>query len=199
MRVGTLTALTAAVACIASEAATSPTVARVEVTKRVEANKTHTLVHEVVVDAPIEAVWTAISTPEGWMTWAVPVAWMRKDRTDILETSYDSTAKIGSAGTIQQQFLAQIPGRMLAFRTVKAPAGFPNWETYQLVSSVFELESVGQSGTRVRLTGVGYPDTPAGKQLLEFFEKGNLASLESLHLRFAEGPANWQKRLARPE
>ena len=166
------------------------------VARHMEADGTHTLVHEVVVEAPAKEVWAAISTAEGWKTWAVPVAWVPPGQADILETSYNPAAKAGDAETIQQRFLVRIPGRLLAFRTVKAPAKFPHWDAYQRVSSVFELEPVGTARTKVRLTGVGYPDTPAGKQLVSFFERGNSASLEWLRTRFIEGPADWSKRLA---
>lgn len=168
----------------------------VSVAKHIEADGTHTLVHEVVVDAPAGEVWAAISTAEGWKTWAVPVAWMPPGNPDILETSYNPAARPGSPETIQQRFLARIPGRLLAFRTVKAPAKFPHWEAYRLVSSIFELEPLGPAKTKVRLTGVGYPDSPAGKQLIGFFERGNSASLEWLRTRFIEGPADWSTRLA---
>lgn len=168
----------------------------VSVTKRMEADGTHTLVHEVIVDAPARQVWAAISTADGWKTWAVPVAWMPPGQADVLETSYNPAAKQGDRETIQHRFLVRIPGRLLAFRTIKAPPKFPNWDTYQLVSSVFELEPMGSGKTRVRLTGVGYPDNPAGKQLVSFFERGNSASLEWLRARFIEGPADWPKRLA---
>ena len=176
----------------------APTMAQnaVSVAKHVEPDGTHTLVHEVIVDAPAREVWAAISTAEGWKTWAVPVAWVPPGQSDILETSYNPAAKPGDPETIQQRFLARIPGRLLAFRTVKAPAKFPHWEAYQLVSSVFELEQSGPKRTKVRLTGVGYPDSPAGKQLISFFERGNSASLEWLRARFIEGPADWSKRLA---
>ena len=168
----------------------------VSVARHVEADGTHTLIHEVVVDAPAREVWAAISTADGWKTWAVPVAWVPPGQSDILETSYNPAAKPGDPDTIQQRFLARIPGRLLAFRTVKAPAKFPHWDAYQLVSSVFELEPVGAARTKVRLTGVGYSNSPAGQQLVSFFERGNSASLEWLRARFIEGPADWSKRLA---
>ena len=168
----------------------------VSVAKHVEAVGTHTLVHEVIVDAPAPEVWAAISTAEGWKTWAVPVAWVPPGEPDMLETSYNPAARPGDPDTIRQRVLARIPGRLLAFRTVKAPAKFPHREEYQLVSSVFELEQSGPAKTKVRLTGVGYPGSPAGKQLVGFFERGNTASLEWLRARFIEGPADWSKRLA---
>jgi len=165
----------------------------VRVTTSVEADMSRTMVHEVLVDAPVADVWTAISTPQGWMSWAVPAAWISPADPDILETSYDRTEAPGGPGTIQQRFVARIPGRLLVFRTIKAPAGFPHWETYRGVTSLFEIETVGHQ-TRVRLTSTGYPDNDAGRALIAFFERGNAQTLESLQRRFVTGPVDWEKR-----
>jgi uncharacterized protein YndB with AHSA1/START domain len=144
---------------------------------------THLLSHEIVVDAPPAEVWAAISTVEGWKGWAVPVAWSAAP--DLIETSYSPTAKPGDPSTIRQQILLRLPERLLVFRTVKAPAGFRDFETYAKVVSAFELEPAGEGRTRVRLTGTGYADTEAGLRLLGFFERGNQSSLDALKKRFA--------------
>jgi uncharacterized protein YndB with AHSA1/START domain len=144
---------------------------------------THLLSHEVIVDAPPAEVWAAISTVEGWKSWAVPVAWSAAP--DLIETSYSPAARPGDPSTIRQQILLRIPERLLVFRTVRAPAGFPDFDTYAKVVSAFELEPAGEGRTRVRLTGTGYADSEAGRRLLGFFERGNAASLDALKKRFA--------------
>jgi uncharacterized protein YndB with AHSA1/START domain len=146
---------------------------------------THLLVHETVIDAAPADIWAAISTAEGWKSWAVPVAWSTGD---IIETSYSAAATPGDPSTIRQQVLLRVPRRLMVFRTVKAPAGFPDFETYSKVVSVFELEPAGDGRTRVRLTGAGYDDSDAGRRLLGFFEKGNQAALDALKARFAASP-----------
>lgn len=166
---------------------------RVHVTTRVETDRSRTLVHELLVDAAPTEVWAAISTPQGWASWAVPVAWSAPGDPDVLETSYDRAARPGDQTTIQQRFVARVPGRLLVFRTIKAPTGFPHWETYRGVTSVFELEPVNRQ-TRVRLTSVGFPDDDAGRALVKFFERGNAETLEGLRTRFKDGPRDWQKR-----
>jgi len=159
----------------------------VEVETRVESDGSSTMVHTALVEAPPKEVWHAISTAEGWMTWAVPIAWISSVDGDVLETSYDPADSPGSPSTIQHRFLVRIPEKMLAFRTIKAPEGFPHWTTYQEVTSVFELEPAGD-GTLVRLTSTGYPDTAAGRELVAFFERGNAETLEDLHKSFAAKP-----------
>lgn len=156
----------------------------VTMSNRVEADGTTTQVHEITIPAPPEAVWQAITTPEGWMTWAVPLARWVPDEPGVLETSYDTAAEPGGPATIRQRFLFTAPGYVLAFRTIKAPEGFPYWEDYARVLSLFELEPVG-TATRVRLTAAGYPDNEGGRALLGFFAQGNAETLEKLRAAFA--------------
>lgn len=162
----------------------------VKVTKTVEADATTTMVHEVLVDAAPAEVWAAISTGDGWMTWAVPIAWVSPGDPDLIETSYDPAAKPGGPDTIQQRFGSRVAGRSLAFRTVKAPAGFPHWDDYRKVDSLFEIEPAGDQ-TRVRLTSRGYPASDGGRALVGFFEGGNSMALGNLRQRFATGPIDW--------
>jgi uncharacterized protein YndB with AHSA1/START domain len=187
-------ALAAAAPGAAAPGAAAP--APLEPRTIVEADGTRTLVHEILVAAPPAEVWRAISTAEGWTSWAVPLARAVEGEPALLETSYDPAAAPGGPATIRQLFVARIPGRMLAFRTVKAPAGFPDFDIYSKVVSIFELIPQSGGGTLVRLSGVGYPDSEAGRRLIAFFERGNAASLDMLRARFAEGPVDWAEKLA---
>ncbi|MEA3052428.1 MAG: hypothetical protein QOG72_1331 [Sphingomonadales bacterium] len=144
---------------------------------------TYMLSQEVVVDAPRTEVWAAISTAEGWKSWAVPVAW--SPAPDIIETSYAPDAVPGDPSTIRQRILLRLPERLMVFRTVKAPAGFPDFDTYSRVVNAIELEAAGEGRTRIRLTATGYADNEAGRRLLAFFERGNAATFDSLKARFA--------------
>ncbi|WP_114955124.1 SRPBCC family protein [Sphingosinicella terrae] len=153
---------------------------------------THMLVHETVVDAPVEQVWAAIATPQGWREWAVPVAWHPEGEPDIIETSYSPGASPGDPSTIRQRILVAVPGRLVAFRTVKAPDGFPDFDSFSRTTGLFELEPEG-GRTRLRLTGAGYPDSEAGRRLLGFFREGNRVSLERLRQRFVSGPVDWSR------
>lgn len=166
----------------------------VAIAERREADGTLTLVHEVVVLAAQADVWAAISTPEGWRTWAVPAAWLVEGAT--LETSYTPAARPGDPSTIRQHLTAILPGRTLVFRTTRAPDGFPHFETFRRVTHFFELEPAGEGRTRVRLSGAGYADDAAGRQLAGFFRAGNRVSLERLRTRFVSGPLDWPAILA---
>jgi uncharacterized protein YndB with AHSA1/START domain len=161
--------------------------------ERREADGTSTLSHETVIPAAPGEVWTALSTAAGWRTWAVPIAWDAPIEPDTIETSYTPSATPGDPTTIRQLLLARIPGRLLVFRTVKAPDGFPNFETFRRTTGFIELEPVAGGHTRVRITGTGYPDTEAGRQILGFFREGNRVSLDRLRRRFVSGPLDWAR------
>ena len=163
----------------------------VTMAERREADGTTTLTHEVTIPAPAAEVWAAIATAEGWKTWAVPVAWDAPVEPETIETSYNPAARPGDPSTIRQRILARIPGRLIVFRTVKAPDGFPHFETFARTTGFMELERLGERRTRLRLTGTGYPDTEAGRTILGFFRDGNRVSLESLRQRFVSGPRDW--------
>lgn len=152
---------------------------------------TWTLRHETVVDAPVAMVWRAISTAEGWRGWAAPRAWMTEAEPDLIETSYDPDARPGEPATIRHRILASVPERMLAFRTIKAPGGFPDFDAYRRTLSVLEIEPVGESRARVRVIGAGYPDTEAGRRLLGFFRDGNRIVLQRMQQMFVTGPVDW--------
>ncbi|MGZ8998834.1 MAG: SRPBCC family protein [Allosphingosinicella sp.] len=155
------------------------------------------LVHEAMVEAPVADVWNAISTPQGWRSWAVPVAWQQGP--DMLETSYDPAAAAGDGSTIQHRILASIPGRMMVFRTVKAPDGFPHFDSFSRTTAAIELEAEGPARTRVRTVSAGFPDDEAGRQLVGFFREGNRISLDRLRRRFSEGPIDWTTERSRED
>lgn len=181
-----------ALAAVQPAAAAEPAPpAAVSISATTAADRTQVLVHEVVVSAAVAEVWEAVSTAQGWTTWAVPIAWQQGE---FLETAYSTTAQPGDPSTIRQQILDREPGRRLVFRTVKAPEGFPNFEAYRQVVSTIELEPLGEARTRVRLTSAGYPDSEAGRELIGFFREGNRSTLEQLRERFVSGPIDWSRR-----
>ena len=147
------------------------------------------LVHEAVVAAPIAEVYRTMSTAEGWRTWSAPNAWTVPGEPDLIETSYDPAARQGDPRNIRQRMLVRVPDRLIVFRTVQAPPGFPHAEDFFKVTQVLELSPAGDRATRVRLTGIGYPAGEAGNVLVGFFRDGNRTVMERLQQRFASAGA----------
>lgn len=156
-------------------------------------NGTMNLTHEIVVPAPPAEVYRAFATAEGWRGWAVPNAWAAPEDPDVLETGYVPGAGPGDPRNIRQRFILRVPDRLIAFRTIQTPAGFPHADEFKQVTTLVELEPAG-SGTRVRLSGIGYPGGAPGRTLVGFFREGNRTSLEQLRARFVTGPIDWAAR-----
>lgn len=167
--------------------------APVEIEVSTAADGTRTLTHQLVVPAPVDQVYAALTTPEGWRTWAVRSAWVSASDPDLMETSYAPGAGEGDPRNIRQRYLLRVPNRLVAFRTVQAPAGFPHAEEFYRVTHLIELEPAS-GGTRVRLSNIGYPAGAAGDTLIGFFREGNRTSLEQLRARFVSGPIDWSQR-----
>jgi uncharacterized protein YndB with AHSA1/START domain len=152
-----------------------------------EANGSRTLIVEVWVPATPEQVWPAVSTAEGWKSWAVPNAWMAEG---VMETSYTPGAKQGDPANIQHRLTTLIPGTLLAFQTIRTPPGFPHAAAFMGVNQHIELLPDG-TGTRVRLTGSNYPAGAEGTELLGFFQQGNRMTLDKLAARFGLAPLDF--------
>lgn len=155
---------------------------------RTEADGSRTLVVETLVPAAPAAVWQAISTAEGWKRWAAPSAWLVAP--DLLETSYNPAARAGDPANIRQRLVATLPGRLLVFRTVQTPPGFPHAAAFMGVTQFLELIPEG-SVTRVRLTGANYPAGAEGDALLGFFTTGNRTTLDRLAAALALAPLDF--------
>lgn len=169
--------------------ATTPALAQqIDVAVAANADGTRTLTHEVVVPADVERVWAAVTTAEGWRTWAAPV--VREIGPDRFETSYNPASGPGAPDTIEQQWLTREAPHRVSFRTTRTPAGFPHAEAYVLTTSTFILTPEG-AATRVRLVGEGFPPGEAGDALIDFFTQGNRMALQMLHVSFAKGPTDW--------
>lgn len=156
---------------------------------------TRVLRHEVVVPASIAEVYVALTTAEGWRTWAAPFAVMTPafGAGAILETSYNPGARPGEATNIKNRVLAYIPERMFAFQAVQAPADFKHADLLAQIFTVAELEPVSATRTRIRLSMLGYRDGEAFDELYGFFAKGNAWTMSALSERFEKGPIDWTK------
>jgi uncharacterized protein YndB with AHSA1/START domain len=147
---------------------------------------------EVVVNAPIDEVWSVFTTKEGWESWAVPFANVDFEVGGIIETSYDAAARLGDPSNIRNRILSYLPYRMLSIQAVQAPPDFAHAELLPSLHSVIEFERLGDDQTRVAISGVGYGDGKGYDELLGFFRYGNAWTFERLAKRFMDGPLDWK-------
>jgi len=153
------------------------------------------LEHQIVVRSPVDAVWQAFTTSEGWISWAAPVAFVDFRRGGIIETSYDPGAKPGDPANIKSEILSYLPRRMLSLRAIQTPPGFPYRELADNLWSVFQFEAVDEGSTRIVSTGAGYGEGEGYDTIYGFFEQANALMLQQLDRRLREGPIDWAKPL----
>jgi uncharacterized protein YndB with AHSA1/START domain len=145
----------------------------------------NSLVTEARIDAPVAAVWAALTTKEGQESWNVAHAEIELKIGGRMRTHYDPKGTIGDPQTIENTILSFEPKRMLAFRVTHPPVNFPFKEAIQKMWTVIYFEEIAQDRTRVRVVGVGYGDDDESTKLRVFFDKGNAYTLEKLQKKFA--------------
>jgi uncharacterized protein YndB with AHSA1/START domain len=162
-----------------------------------EADGTRTLLQSIAVAAPEAQVWTALTTSEGWRSWAAPVAWVDFRLGGVIETSYQPNAAAGSPANIRNLVVAYLPPRMFAIRNIQAP---PNTAfdvpTFQSLHTVILVDRLDNGRTRVTFAQPGYRSGEPFDTVFKHFSWGNAWTLEQLKRRFDVGPVDWAKRAA---
>lgn len=145
---------------------------------------------EGVVRAPASEVWKVFSTAEGFKKLGPAQCDMDFRVGGLIRTHYNPKGVLGDEGTIQNRIIAYEPGRMVSIRISTPPKGFPfGEETWGKVWTVITLTDIGDR-THLRMSGLGYPNTEEGKQMRDFFEKGNRWVMQYLQKQFdADAPA----------
>lgn len=153
------------------------------------------LCHEALIDAPVGEVWRLWATSEGLASWAAPVAAIELVAGGVFESSYELNGRIGAPGNIKNRIVAFTPERLLVLQVAEAPPGFPHGDAVRELTTVIELEPVGQQ-TRVRVSMFGYREGAAFDALYRHFDWGNAWSLGKLEERVTHGPIDWRVALA---
>lgn len=138
------------------------------------------LVAEGVVNAPVDAVWSAWTTVEAMQTWMVAKADIDLRVGGLLRTSYSHDADLDGDAAIHHRILAFDPGRMLAFQTIKTPKTFPFPTAIRQAWTVVYLEPAGSGRTKVSVRMVGFGDDAESQKMRAFFETGNKATVDAL-------------------
>jgi uncharacterized protein YndB with AHSA1/START domain len=153
------------------------------------------LVHEAVIEAPVERVWAAFTTSEGFRQWAAPKAEIDFRIGGEIRAAYHPESNLCDERTIVHRILSYDPHRMLSIRNVQAPAGFVGAELFQQTWSVIFFTPVDANRTLVRMEGVNYGEGEDWDTVYNFFQRGNAYSLQMLQAAMrapagdAEGPA----------
>lgn len=176
-------ALLALAACATAQPA--PPTATIVGTSFVEADGARAIQMSAWLPASPADVYRAIATVDGWKSWAAPSAFGEIKLHGELETSYDAAAKASNPANIKQEFLAVVPDRLVVFRTIQTPPGFPHAELFKQTVTSFHLAPEA-GGTRLVLTHQGFGAGPGFDQLHGFFVDGDRQTLDALQKLFVE-------------
>ena len=182
--------------CAACSSAPSPSSTSIENTSSTDAQGTRTIQFSTHLNASPADVYQAVATVEGWKTWAVPSAFGEAKVGGVMETTYDRAAKAGDPKSIQQEFLALVPERLVVFHTIRTPPGFPHADLFVKTTTAIKLAPEG-SGTRMVFTHAGFGPGEGYDQLHGFFAEGDKSTLEQLKQRFETGPIDWAAKETR--
>ena len=148
------------------------------------------LVKEVLVDAPLEAVWKAWSTSEGIVSFFGPEAVIEPRPGGAFFVHFNPFAPAGLKGADDMRVLAVQEGRLISF-TWNAPPHLPEARKQRTLVTV-RLAPDGDARTRVRLRQVGWGEGGEWDQAFQYFDRAWASVLAALQKRFVEGPRDWQ-------
>ncbi len=138
-----------------------------------------TLLQEVTVAAPVDEVWNAYTTSEGWMAWAVPQAEANFVPGGSIRTAYEG--EVGDPGTITLQIVNFVPHRVLTLQT-DVQENWPEFmqEDADRLYNIILFTEVGENQTRIESYGVGYGNSPQYENLLQYFNSANKTLMANL-------------------
>jgi uncharacterized protein YndB with AHSA1/START domain len=142
---------------------------------------------EVIVPAPVDKVWEAMTTTAGLITWIAPDAKVDLRAGGDWLALFPGTAGGGTIISLKPEERLEI--------SALAPAAFPTVRK-ERTNALFELEAVDASNTRVSLTQTGWKDGPEWDKAFDYLAGGNAQLLAGLRQRFITGPIDWNKIFA---
>ncbi len=156
-----------------------------------------TMEHRVVVAADRAAVWRAYTTSDGLMGWAAPFVDADFRLDGAMESHYAPDARKGDGRNGIARFIAFVPGRMLAFRSERLPAGAPmDGGLWLGMHQVVELATLADGRTEVRQTVVGFGEGEGHRRIREFMGAGNAWVLGKLKEYVEGSPVDWPAEMA---
>jgi uncharacterized protein YndB with AHSA1/START domain len=145
------------------------------------------LIQEFDVNVPLDDVWKAYTTKEGWEGAFVEKAEVDWKVGGLIKTTYDPNATIGDSTTIYLTIVNYVPKRLI---TLQANVSdnfkvFTDEEAKDLYN-VVQFEEISATKTKVISYGIGYKNNQKFKGLMKFFIQGNEISYLKL-IEYLEG------------
>jgi uncharacterized protein YndB with AHSA1/START domain len=152
---------------------------------------------QIDIDVPVARVWWALTTSEGFQTWAAPVAEVTLGNDGTIEASYRMTAKIGDPDNIRNRIVAYLPEHLLILKNEHAPKNAPfSVEAFGKVRTIIELQDLGGGRTHVVEISVGYGEGKDFDSVYTHFRSGNAEEFDLLEKSLTKGPIDWKAEFA---
>jgi uncharacterized protein YndB with AHSA1/START domain len=152
------------------------------------------IVTEVVVAAPIEAVWASWTTKSGIESFFAPGAEIDARVGGAFHVHFNPYGKPGEKGADDSRFMALQKPTMLSFDW-NAPPHLPEARS-QRTFVIVRLADVDGRSTRVRLHHTGWGDGGQWDQAYAYFDRAWGNVLANLKKRHESGPIDWSDWLA---
>jgi len=149
---------------------------------------------QIVVAAPIEAVWQAWTTRDGIRSFFAPDAEIEARVGGAFHIHIDPLAEPGMKGADEMRFMALQRPTMLSFDW-NAPPSLPETRG-QRTFVVVRLAAVDASSTRVTLHHTGWGAGGQWDQTYAYFDRAWGSVLGNLKTRFETGPKDWSEWMA---
>lgn len=144
---------------------------------------------EVLVAAPLAAVWASWTTKAGVEAFMAPEAEVDPRPDGAFHIHFDPYGEPGEKGADTMRYLALQPMKMLSFDW-NAPPSLPE-ARQQRTFVVLRMAEVDAKSTRVTLHHVGWGDGGEWDKAYAYFDKAWGAVLANLQKRHATGPIDW--------
>jgi uncharacterized protein YndB with AHSA1/START domain len=151
------------------------------------------LATEFEVNAPIEKVWDAWTTPDGIKTFFAPDCKVELRVDGAYEIYFYPEAKPGERGGEGMRILGLEPMRRFAF-TWNAPLTIPDIRG-QRTMVILDFEKKDARRTVVRFTHLGWGEGASWDKAYEYFDHAwNEVVLARFRYAMEVGAVNWEKR-----
>ena len=150
------------------------------------------LTTEFEVNAPIEKVWNAWTTPDGIKTFLAPDCKVDLRVDSSYEIYFIPNARPGERGSEGMRILDLEPMRRFAF-TWSAPPTIPDIRA-QRTMVILEFEKKNANHTLVRFAHLGWGEGASWDQAYEYFDHAwNAIVLPRFRYAMEVGAINWEK------
>lgn len=135
----------------------------------------------VTVHAPIERVWAAYTTSDGYASWAAVAADVDLRPGGTIRTTYREDGDLTGDGVNTLHIVNYVPMRLLTLQA-DVSANWPEVLKRDAANlyNVILFDSLDPTTTRVASYGLGYTDSPELRRMMAFFEQANRGLYEKL-------------------